>query len=295
MTPSPHHPFLGGHVSAAGGLAMAIDRAEEIGADAIQIFGASPRQWRARMPTEGEIAAYRARLEKSRVKKVFLHAAYLVNLASPDVQTRKKSIKNLAMHLKIADLIGANGLIFHVGSGKELPKMEAFGHVAAAMLEVLAAVPGHTPLLMENAAGGGQKIGAVPDDFAAILKKVPSPRLRICFDTAHAFEAGIIEHYIPVEIKKLFDAWDAAVGLERIEALHINDSKTAYNSHHDRHENLGEGFIGISGFKNLAKEKRLAHAAWILEVPGFANEGPDKKNVDILRSCFIKATRMKKK
>ncbi len=292
MTPLRHlQPYLGGHVSAAGGLALAIDRAEEIGADAIQIFGASPRQWQARMPTKEEIAVYRARLEKSRVKKVFLHAAYLVNLASPDVETRKKSIKNLAAHLKIADLIGADGLIFHVGSGKELPKAEATGHVAVAIHEIFAAVPGHTPLLMENAAGGGQKIGAVPEDFAAILKKVPSPRLRICFDTAHAFEAGIIERYEPADIKKLLDAWDAAVGLERINALHINDSKTAYNSHHDRHENLGEGFIGIDGFKNLAKEKRLAHTTWLLEVPGFANEGPDKKNMDILRSCFTPSHR----
>ncbi|MDZ4299724.1 MAG: TIM barrel protein, partial [Candidatus Sungbacteria bacterium] len=189
------------------------------------------------------------------------------------------------------DLIGADGLIFHVGSGKELPKKDVFDHVAVAIHDVLAAVPGHTPLLMENAAGGGQKIGALPDDFAAILKKVPSLRLRICFDTAHAFEAGIIERYEPANIKKLFDVWDATVGLERINALHINDSKTAYNSHHDRHENLGKGFIGIAGFKNLAKEKRLAHAAWLLEVPGFANEGPDKKNMDILRSCFAPARR----
>jgi deoxyribonuclease-4 len=96
----------------------------------------------------------------------------------------------------------------------------------------------------------------------------------------------MIDAYTPAKIEKLFDEWDKEVGIENIVALHVNDSKTAYDSHHDRHENIGEGYIGLAGFKNLAKEKRLAHTAWLLEVPGFDDEGPDKKNVDILKSLF---------
>jgi endonuclease IV len=105
-------------------------------------------------------------------------------------------------------------------------------------------------------------------------------------DTAHAFESGIIREYGAPEIKRFIDEWDKAVGLGNIVAIHANDSKTPWNSHNDRHENIGAGHIGLQGFRVLAKEKRLWDKAWLLEVPGFKNEGPDKKNVDILKKCF---------
>ena len=119
-----------------------------------------------------------------------------------------------------------------------------------------------------------------------ILKKINSPRAKVCFDTAHAFEAGVIKYDDPKIINEIFNSWDKEVGLKNIVAIHANDSKTAYGSHNDRHENIGEGHIGLSGFKNLAKEKRLLDKTWLLEVPGFDNLGPDKRNVDTLRSCF---------
>ncbi len=140
--------------------------------------------------------------------------------------------------------------------------------------------------MIENAAGGGQKIGANARDIGAILRAVKSKQLKVCFDTAHAFEAGLVDEYTPAKTKKLFDEWAREVGIKNIIALHVNDSKTAFNSHHDRHENIGEGYIGISGFRNLAKEKRLRDKAWLLEVPGFMGAGPDKKNIEILRGCF---------
>ena len=118
-----------------------------------------------------------------------------------------------------------------------------------------------------------------------MLKAVASERIRVCLDTAHAFEAGLLR-YAPDEIKKICDEFDDLIGLDNLVVLHINDSKSVFDSHHDRHENIGEGHIGIEGFRSLAREQRLHNKAWILEVPGFNNEGPDKKNVDILRSCF---------
>ena len=139
---------------------------------------------------------------------------------------------------------------------------------------------------MENAAGGGEKIGKTAGELAYLLKKVNSKRVKICLDTAHAFESGIIKEYKSDGIKKFLDEWDKEIGLENITALHANDSKTLWNSHHDRHENIGAGYIGLAGFKALAREKRLWNKAWLLEVPGFDNEGPDKKNMDILKSCF---------
>ena len=273
-------------MSSSGGLYKAIENAEAIGARCIQIFGASPRGWVAHARGKEDIMRYRTALEASNVKAIYLHAAYLVNLASPAADLRKKSVKSLSDHLAIAEAIGANGLIFHIGSGKELPKEEAFKMAIEGMKAVLKAVPGKAQLVIENAAGGGQKIGANAKDIGAIMRAVGFKRVKVCFDTAHAFEAGLIDEYTPAKTKKLFDEWEKEVGMENIVALHVNDSKTVFNSHHDRHENIGEGHIGLAAFKNLAREKRIAHTAWLLEVPGFDGMGPDKKNVDLLKSCL---------
>ena len=278
-------PKIGAHVSASGGLSNSVMNAQKIGADCFQIFGASPRQWFAKKPDKNEIARYQAMLKKSGFGPVFLHAAYLPNLASPNKEILKKSVKNLSDHLEIAEAIKAEGLIFHVGSGKGSSRKEALDQEILGMKEILKSVPGKTKLIMENTAGGGDKIGSI-EDIAYLYKKVNSARIKICYDTAHGLESGLIEKYEPAGIKNLFDEWNKAIGIENIIALHVNDSKTAFQSHHDRHENIGEGVIGPNGFRNLAKEKRLVSAAWILEVPGFDDQGPDAKNVSILKSCF---------
>lgn len=281
-----HYPLLGGHVSVAGGLWNAIANGESIGAGVIQVFGASPRKWYARMPGKDEVKKFSEARKNSRVERVYLHAAYLVNLASPVQDVIQKSIKNLSEHLMIAEMIGANGLIFHVGSGKELPRREAIGRAGKAMTEVLKKVSGRAQLIIENAAGGGEKLGANAGDVGQLMNLLDSDRVKVCLDTAHAFEAGLIEKYESPEIGTFLKDWDAEVGLKNIVALHVNDSKTAFNSHHDRHENLGQGHIGLRGFQNLTKESALHDKSWILEVPGFDNGGPDRKNMEILASCF---------
>lgn len=283
-----NYPHIGGHVSASGGLWKAFENAKAIGATAIQIFGASPQSYAFKLPDKETVTKFKTAWEKSDVKSVFLHGAYLVNLASPDPMARKKSAANLKGHLMIARALQANGLIFHVGSGKgSMSKEEALKLAATEMKEVLRAVTGDTLLIIENAAGGGDKVGSTPKDVGALMRLLKSPRVKVCIDTAHAFEAGLIEKYEPREIKTFLDEWDKEVGLKNVVALHVNDSKTAFNSRHDRHENIGEGFIGLNGFKNLAKEKRLWDKAWLLEVPGFEDTGPDRKNVEILRRCFL--------
>lgn len=283
-----HLPLIGGHVSAAGGFYHAIENAERIGATAIQFFGASPRQWFAKMPDTESVEKYHDALKKSPVKAVYLHAAYLPNLAAASEESYKKSVKNLAEHLQIVKALGAQGLIFHMGSiSSGLTREQALEQTAKGMKEVLALVPGTTQLIMENSAGGGGKLGDTAKELGIIKKLVASDRVKVCIDTAHAFESGMMGPQVtPENVKKVFDEWDHEVGLENIIALHANDSKTAYNSHSDRHENIGHGEIGLAGFHALTAEKRLHHAAWILEVPGFDNEGPDKANVDILKKCF---------
>jgi len=279
-------PFIGAHVGAANGPADAVRNALAIGAEAIQMYGASPRMWHAGMPSEKNVTEFKKALKESAITEVYLHAAYLVNLASPDEGIYERSIANLSAHLRIAEALGVRGLIFHVGSGKGSDPERALRKEAKAMRQVLAGAPGAAWLVMENSAGGGNKIGSGIEEMQYLFEKAASPRVKICFDTAHAFEAGLIEKYTPENVKNLFDAWDDATGLDAIVALHVNDSKTAYGSHHDRHENIGEGYIGLGGFRALAGEKRLRDKAWILEVPGFAGEGPDKKNIDIIRSLF---------
>ncbi len=297
-----HRPLLGAHVSAAGGLWNAIDNGEKLGAECIQIFGASPRSYTAKLPTAETIVRFQQRLKESPIKKVYQHGAYLVNLGSADTATLKRSIGNLAAHLEIANLIGSEGVIFHVGSPNGGDRPAALASAAGAMKEILGKIKGPAQLIMENS-GSVKKIGGSIADLEWIFKKVNDPRLKICIDTAHAFEAGLIEAYTPANIKKFFGAWDEAVGLENVVALHANDSKTLYNSQNDKHENIGQGYIGIAGFRALAgfaakPQNRLTHTSWFLEVPGFPagggsasggdgkQNGPDKQNMDLLKSCF---------
>lgn len=278
-------PKIGAHVSTAGGLWTAFERAKDIDADCIQIFGASPRTWQAKLPNADEINKFKEEGKKIGIGPVYLHASYLVNLGSPNPDLVLKSIKSLSDHLKIAELIGAAGLIFHIGSSAGMDKEKSLNQAISGMKKVLADVPGKSFLVMENNAGGGEKIGKTVEELAFLFKKIDSKRMKVCLDTAHAFESGIVR-YGAADIGIFTDKIDKEIGLENIVAIHANDSKTLWNSHNDRHENIGEGHIGLPGFKALAKEKRLWDKAWLLEVPGFADEGPDKKNVEILKKCF---------
>jgi deoxyribonuclease IV len=277
---------IGAHVSAAGGLHKAIENAQKIDANTIQIFGSSPRQWRVGLPDKKEINLFKEDIKKSNIGPVFLHAPYLVNIATPDDIIRDKSIINLIGQMKIAEAISAEGVIFHIGTRKDLEIKDALKKCSAAIKIILQKVPGKAKILIENNAGEGKKVGTTPEEIGIIIKQVKSDRVGICIDTAHSFESGIIDEYSPKKIKVFFDTWEKEVGKNKIAVLHINDSKTLANSHHDRHENIGEGHIGLKGFKNLAKEKRILNIPWILEVPGFNNEGADKKNINLLKSLF---------
>lgn len=286
--------LTGGHVSAAGGLYKAIENATELGANAIQFFGASPRQWMVKMPSESDVEKYKIALKESNVRAVYLHAAYLPNLATADADTFEKSIKSLSEHLQIVTMIGAEGLIFHMGScGAGMTREQAVEQTARGMKEVLKRVPGGAFLIMENSSGGGKKLGEAASEIGTIKRLVGSKRVKVCLDTAHAFESGMIDPRpenkdIKTQVKAVFDEWDKEIGLENMVAIHTNDSKTEFGSHADRHENLGSGAIGLAGLRALASEPRLRHAAWIMEVPGFDGEGSDRENLAILRKCFGK-------
>ncbi len=289
MTNEGTKPLLGAHVSGAGGLYRTIENATRLGATTIQFFGASPRQWYAPLPKAEDIEIYKKTRATSNVQKVFLHGAYLANLASSNHELRQKSIESLSSHLKIAHMVDAQGLIFHMGSVGGNNRQEGLQKTIEGMKIILENVPGTVELIMENSSGGGGKLCSDVDELAFIKQGVNSDRIKVCLDTQHAFASGVIEEYTPERIQNLLSKWEKVLGLSNISLFHVNDSKTKTNTQHDRHENLGEGFIGLDGFKHLAKEgtkKSLHHVSWILEVPGFSDEGPDERNMEILRGLF---------
>lgn len=277
---------IGGHVSTAGGLVATIENAKRIEANCIQIFASSSRQWKITWPSKESAEAFKKAKKEARIDPVYLHAPYLINLASPESAHAALSAKTLLEYLKLSDFIGANGVIFHIGSGKDSLRDEAIAVVVRHLKEILKAHKGASELIIENAAGGGAKIGATLVEVGEIMRQAPGKHLKFCFDTAHYFEAGQIEHYSEANVKKLAADMKRYVGRENLVALHVNDSKTAFNSHHDRHENLGKGHIGLAGFRTLAAEPLFRNTPWLLEVPGFDNEGPDKENIDIAKGCF---------
>ncbi len=278
-------PPIGAHVSVAGGLYKGVIRGVKIGAECIQIFGGSPRRYEVPVLQEEEIKKYKEELNKSGISSVFIHASYLLNLASEDEHIRYKSVKSLTDSLEFADVIGAQGVIYHPGSPKGGDKHEAINREAKAVNRVLNKFKGKATLIIENTAGK-KKIGVSPEEIASLLDKIKGSNVGVCIDTAHSIESGNIRKFSPKDIKNWVSLWKESVGINSIKVLHINDSKTEYMSEHDRHANIGEGCIGKQGFLNLIQNKSFLNIPWILEVPGFDNSGPDKKNIDILKSLF---------
>lgn len=279
-------PIIGAHVSAAGGIQNSVFNATSIGAEAIQIFGSSPRRWNVVMPSDKSVEEFKNALKESEIKHVFLHAPYLVNLASLNQDVARKSEAALKEHMNIAAKIEARGVIFHVGSvGKDNHKEDGSKRVSDAINKILKNTPDNVDLIMENASGGGGKIGVTAQELSFIYKNVDSERLKVCFDTAHAFGAGVVD-MSPASIKNFFDELESQTRKGIVCVIHANDSKAEFASGRDLHENIGEGLIGKKGFENLAKEKRATSVPWILEVPGFDKTGPDKKNIEILHKCL---------
>jgi deoxyribonuclease IV len=274
--------LIGAHVSSAGGLAHAVERAEERGAQAIQIFNQSPRAWRPTRYTEDDFAAFRARLAESPVESSYIHAVYLINVASDDAEVRRKSLASLTHALTVGDAIGAGGVIVHPGSGKGQKPAPTFKRAGKAFREALARTE-RCPLLFENTAGAGFTIGRTFDELAKVIEVSGSgERLGVCLDSCHLHASGY-EVRERKAFKAVVDDFDRVVGIARLGALHMNDSMTPFGSNRDRHANLGEGELGEDGLRVFLGEKRFREMPVLLEVPGPDGHGPDKRQVDIAK------------
>ncbi len=278
---------IGAHVGSSGGVFTAIDRAEEIGAEAIQIFNGAPQMWRRKKYKEGEIDTYTARVEESGIAPAFFHGLYLVNLASQNPDLLAKSFDALVQDMQAAQMIGARGVIFHLGSHKGAGYEACVQQVTEYVRRVIEAVPPDTWLILENSAGMGGAVGSKFSELGQIIRDAGSERVKVCLDTQHSFAAGY-DVKTRAGLDAAMDEFDREIGLERLAAVHANDSKCPLAGGIDRHENIGEGHIGRDGFANLLTHPAFAEIPFLLEVPGFEGEGPDKRNVDILKS--IRAT-----
>ena len=273
---------IGAHVSTSGGISKAVVRGQEIGCEAIQIFGSSPQTW-AFKPVPGEqIELFKQGLADAGIGPVFLHAIYLINLGTPDKGKLKKGIDSLANYMKLAADLGATGVIFHPGSHGGRGYEAVLPQTVEAIKIVLDTAPEGPVLAVENMAGMGQHIGAKFDELGGILDAVDSPRLKICLDTQHSFAAGY-DLANPEGIQAMLDELDAGPGSANVAAVHANDSKRVCGSGVDRHDNIGEGFIGEEGFAAIMANPAFADVPFLLEVPGFEGNGPDQQNMEILK------------
>ncbi|HEX7582054.1 MAG TPA: deoxyribonuclease IV [Gaiellaceae bacterium] len=269
---------IGAHVSSSGGIHTAIDRAEAIGAESVQVFTQSPRMWRQTNHDPATFERFRERREEAAIAGVLCHALYLCNFAAPDDAIYEKSIAALRSTMEIACTIGADGVVLHVGSHLGAGLEKGLERVVPALEQVLELCNDTTWLLLENSAGAGGTIGRSIDELATIFERLDAhPRLGVCLDSCHLYVSGVDVTDRAV-LAALLDEVDATIGLDRLRALHVNDSAAPLGSNRDRHENIGEGLLGEQLGVFLGNP-RLQGLPAVLETAGPEKRGPDANEV----------------
>lgn len=273
---------VGAHVKTSGGVFKGIDHAEAIGAETIQIFCGAPQAWKRKVYKPGEVETYQSRVAETGIGPAFVHGVYLVNLATDNQEHLQKSLDALVHDMNACHTLGVKGVIFHIGSHRGAGYETVFQQVVDSVCKVVDASPQDTWLILENSAGMGGTIGSTFQELGRIIREAGSERVKVCLDTQHAFAAG---YNLKTRdgLKAVMAEFDAEIGLERLVAVHANDSKCPLGGGLDRHENIGEGHIGKDGFESIMSHPAFKDVPFLLEVPGFDKSGPDKPNVDILK------------
>ncbi len=273
---------LGFHVSIAGGLVQALQRAVRRECETVQLFVSNPRSWRHAGPSPDAGRSFIKGCAGAGIRPVFVHAIYLINLASASDEVHAKSVASLADNLRAASLVGADAVVVHPGSHGGAGERAGLGRAAAALERALAETPGGPGILLETTAGAGSSLGSRFEHLGRILSSFPrEPRLGVCLDTCHLFAAGY-ELRSRAGLGRTLEALDREVGLERVRLLHANDSRGGPGSRTDRHERVGRGEIGPEGFRVLAGDPFLRGLPWILETPQAA-PGEDLYDLAFLR------------
>jgi deoxyribonuclease IV len=280
---------FGAHVSASGGIDTAIDRIAAIGGDCVQVFTQSPRMWRPTNHKPEAIERFKARRRESEIGGVVCHALYLCNLAAPDDEIYEKSVRTMCATVDAASAIEADGVIFHVGSHLGAGFEVGLERTTAALARILEHCEGDTWLLMENSAGTGATIGRTVEELQTLLERLDGhPRLGICLDSCHLYASGYDVASLE-GVDALVHQVDAGIGLDRLRALHINDSATPLGSNRDRHANIGDGLMG-EGLGAFLAHPAFQHLATYLEVPGENKSGPNADELRKLRELHARWT-----
>jgi len=281
---------LGAHVSIAGGIYRAFDRARSIGCETAQIFVKPNRSWQAKPLCQDDIKLVEIAAAPMDIHPMIGHASYLLNLGSPDKALWEKSRDTLIVELERCETLSIPWLVLHPGSHGGTGEEEGLARVAKGLGDVHNATPGfHTRILLETTAGQGNSLGHRFEQIAWLIDNSPQGhRLGLCFDTCHVFAAGYdlrtLEGY-----EETIAALDATVGLEQVKAIHLNDSKSELGSHRDRHEHIGKGHMGLTGFWQILHDDRLAAVPGILETPKSTDLHEDIENLATLRALMDQA------
>lgn len=270
---------IGAHVSAAGGLRNAPGRAAAIGCNCAQVFLSGPTNWRMPHHDDADVEGFRQQATEHGILPIVAHAIYLINLASPDDRVWDQSIESLSDYLSLGARLGLAGVVTHLGSHKKQGFEAVQARLFSGVARVLERSSGDVPLLMEVCAGQGGNIGCRFEELAAVLEALGhDKRLAICLDTAHLYAAGFDVSTAEGLDHTLGDL-DRLIGLDRVVAVHANDSQGALGSNLDRHANIGDGHIGLEAFGRILNHDALKDKPFILEVPGIEKQGPDEENV----------------
>jgi deoxyribonuclease-4 len=275
---------IGAHMSIAGGLGLALERGHALGCGAVQIFLKNHRQWAARPLAEEDVALFRAARRRTGIRHVFAHASYLVNLAAPGDARWRQAVDAFTDELDRAERLGLASVVIHPGSHMGLGVDAGLARVAAALDEVTARTAGYrVRIALENTAGAGGCLGKSFAELGTLLGRARRPeRLGVCIDTCHLFAAGY-------DIRRR-EHWDRAlaecareVGMRRVLAFHLNDAKAGLGSGLDRHEGIGDGFLGLAPFRWLLADRRFARVPKVLETPKEPEPLADRRNLVRLR------------
>ena len=280
-------PLLGAHMSIAGGVGNAFLEGRKVDCEAIQIFTRSSRQWAAKPLEKDEIAIFHENRRQTGIAKVVAHDSYLLNLGSPDAGLRKRSVASFVDEMERCEVLGVSHLIAHPGAHLGAGELAGIKTIAKSLDEVHEACPKFiVKVTLEITAGQGSNLGYRFEQIADIIDATrENDRLRVCFDTEHAFAAG---YDIRSEegYQRTFSEFAETIGLKLLAAFHLNDSKKELNSRVDRHEHIGQGHIGVEGFRRLLNDSRFWGLPMCLETPKGPDLAEDRQNLTLLRSLI---------
>ncbi|UCB52280.1 MAG: deoxyribonuclease IV [Candidatus Zixiibacteriota bacterium] len=277
--------LIGAHMSISGGVFNAFQHGEEVGCATIQIFTKNSNQWKAKELTSEDARKFRESQEKTGISPVVGHNAYLINLASPKKDVYDLSMEAMLVELNRAELLGLPYLVMHPGAHLESGEKVGVRKIARSIDKLHQETKGfRVKICLETTAGQGSSIGYRFEQLAEIMDQVKeSERLGVCYDTCHTFAAGY-DIRMKTAYENTFRAFDKVIGVQRLKVIHLNDSLRDLDSRVDRHQHIGEGKIGLEGFRLLMNDKRWEKIPKILETPKEGGTGKDIENLNLLRS-----------